>query len=179
MSKVKTPSMIVNEAKARKAYDQFLNQIVIPIVGNKSTYLDELNMAGAKLIGRGFKGVYPADRIPILDSFHSYCILNLDRSYEPGSHWIACAYEKTPYGSNIYVYDSFGRSHTQIIPSLDKKYDRKTRNHMMADVERNRLKIINVDMDAEQKVKESNCGARCLAWLLVFKHMGSGFAKLI
>lgn len=148
------------EKHAEKIYKIILKNIVIPLTGNKTTYLDQLDGIGHKLFGVKFYGTFPSDKIPRLNDLKKYAILNLDSSKEPGSHWVAIAKN----GDDTYIYDSFGRCHTQIIKAL---------------VYSGNGRIINTDLDAEQDVKESNCGARCLAWLCLFDGWGSDIAKLI
>ena len=149
-----------DEKKAHIIYNKILKDIVVPIIGNKTTYMSDLQKAGKMMFGVKFKGVYPSDKIPKLNELSSYAILNLDKSYEPGSHWIAIAKK----GNRTYVYDSFGRTHTKIIPNL--KYSGNGR-------------LINTDRDAEQEIQQTDCGARSLAWLLLFHKWGVKYAKLI
>jgi hypothetical protein len=141
-------------------YNKILKDIVKPISGNKTTYLSELLAIGKKLFGVKFKGVFPSDKIPKLNDLSPYAILNLDRSTESGSHWVAIA----KHGDNTYLYDSFGRKHTQIIPNLYYSGNGK---------------IIDTDNDAEQKVYEIDCGARSIGWLLFFDKWGPECALLI
>lgn len=150
------------EAKANKLYQEKLKEIVKKNTGNKTTYLTQLNTEGKKILGVSFHGVYPSDRIPKLNNLKCYCILNLDKSNEAGSHWVSLA--KNKKNNSTMFYDSFGRKDTDIIPNL--KYSGNG-------------KIINTDDDAEQKIMEENCGARCLAWLCVYNEYGEDFAKLI
>ena len=150
------------EKKAEQIYNHVLTQIVYPKTGDKSTYLNDLNRVGRKLLGVKFKGVYPSDKIPKLHDLSPYCILNLDTSKESGSHWIALG--KIPKTNDSIVYDSFGRNSKQIIPKL--QYSGNGR-------------IINADDDAEQKILETDCGARSLAFLVVLDKYGYDVAKLI
>ena len=141
-------------------YNKILKDIVKPISGDHTTYLTELLGIGKKLFGIKFKGVYPSDKIPKLNDLSPYAILNLDTSKESGSHWVAIA----KHGNNTYLYDSFGRKDTQIIPNLQFTGNGK---------------IINTEKDAEQKIQEMDCGARCLAWLLFFDKWGAECALMI
>jgi len=143
-----------------RLYKEKLKEIEKYYTGDRTTYLKELNGAGKKLLGVKFKGVYPSDKIPKLNDLSPYCILNLDSSKEPGSHWVALA----KYGDGCMFYDSFGRRNTEIIPNL--KFSGNGR-------------IIDTDRDAEQKILETNCGARCLSFLCIMDKYGANIAKMI
>lgn len=147
-----------NERECMLIYNKILKEIVKPL-GN-TTYLSDLLGIGKKLLGVKFKGVYPSDKIPKLNDLSPYAILNLDTSKEKGSHWVAIA----KHGDITYLYDSFGRKNTQIIPNL--RFSGNGR-------------IYDTDKDAEQKVYEMDCGARCIAWLLYFDKYGPKCALLI
>lgn len=142
---------------ADNLYNNILKKEIYPLVGNKTTYMHDLDRVGRKLLGVKFKGVFASDKIPILNDLKCCCILNLDKSNQPGSHWIALA--KTNSGS--MVYDSFGRCHTEIIKNL--KYSGNGR-------------ITNTELDAEQEIHETDCGARCLAWLVLLDRYGPEIA---
>ena len=151
------------KAEAEKLYNHYLTKKVYPLIGNKTTYLTQILGAGRKLFGVKFKGVFPSDKIPKLNDLNQYCILNLDSSEESGSHWIALAKCVYPSKDSI-IYDSFGRDYKKIIPDL--KYTGNGR-------------IRNTDRDSEQKMLETDCGARCLAFLMVFDKHGKDAAMLI
>lgn len=156
MNKKPTKHQIVD-----KLYREQLRKIE-KITGDKTTYLKQLEGAGKKLLGIKFKGVYPSDKIPKLNDLSPYCILNLDSSEEPGSHWVALG--KNIGRSSSIFYDSFGRDHAKIIPNL--RYSGNGR-------------IINTEKDAEQRINQENCGARCLSWLCILDKYGPETAKLI
>lgn len=148
------------EKSCNLIYNKLLKDIVKPISGDQTTYLTELMTIGKKFLGVKFKGVYPSDKIPKLNDLSPYAILNLDTSKESGSHWVAIA----KHGNITYLYDSFGRRDTQIIPNL--QYSGNGR-------------IQNTDRDVEQKINEMDCGARCIAWLIFFENWGVKCAILI
>ena len=149
-----------DEKETLKYYNQYLTEIQRDI-SNGTTYSNVLEKYCRKLFKGKFKGVYPSDKVPKLNKLKKYCILNLDKSGLPGSHWIALAY----VNDNKYIlYDSFGRKYSEIIPHLTKQ---------------TKVKIEDTDYDKEQKVKELNCGARCIAFLKVFDEHGYNKAKLI
>lgn len=145
--------------KAEQLYNNELKKIK-KIVGNKTTYLNDLNKAGIKLLGGNFYGVYPSDKIPKLNNIKCCCILNLDKSGEPGTHWIGIY----KFGNKTLCYDSFGRRHTQIIKNL-----KFSGNGI----------IYDTDKDKEQKIYETNCGARALSFLMCCKKYGFDIAKYI
>ena len=149
------------EKKAEQYYQKVLKYVENNKTGKNTTYSNELEKVCRELFGVKFKGVFASDKIPRLTSLAPYCILNLDKSGESGSHWVALAKCK----DGAMLYDSFGRDDTVIIKNL-----RFSGNG----------KIIDSDKkDVEQKIKEKNCGARCIAWLLVFNDLGEEYAQLI
>jgi hypothetical protein len=150
----------MTEKKAESIYNKILKDKIYPLVGNKTTYGQDLDKAGEKLFGNKFIGVYASDKIPTLDKNKKYAILNLDNSNQGGSHWIGCAYAN----DDITCYDSFGRRANKIIPSLKAPKGGR---------------IINTDDDVEQKIQQTDCGARSLAFLLFFDRYGASNAKLI
>jgi hypothetical protein len=112
---------------------------------------------GKFLFGKDYVGTYSSDNIPILKK-DQMCIINNKPLSSPGEHWVALAFINST--KKIMVYDSFGRKTTSLIPSLIQSH-------------------IDTDPDAEQSIDEENCGARCMAWLLVFKRFGAIVAKKI
>ena len=138
--------------------DQYLNYLQQLPQG--VTNLSQLTKLAERRFGTRFHGTYASDQIPRLSPMQS-CILNLDTSSGPGSHWIALVRGK---GTQCYVYDSFGRRGVQLIPALAWHSPGK---------------VIDSDLDPEQGVSESNCGARCIAWLEVFYQHGARIALTI
>lgn len=147
------------EKHAEKLYGKLLN-LTTQLVGKTTTYQNDLLRAGQRVLGSAFAGVFAADNIPRLNDLKRYAILNLDKSNEAGSHWIAVAHKD----GKTFVYDSFGRATAQILPELSRSGNGKT---------------IDAEYDAEQHPKELNCGARALAWLLLFEMSGEKVALLI
>jgi hypothetical protein len=157
----------ISTRQAEKIYCNYLKKVIYPLTGKKSTYLSDLLGIGRKLFKVKFKGVFPSDKIPKLNDLSPYCILNLDKSSQSGSHWIALA--KLPHlypsgNSDTIIYDSFGRDYKRIIPNIQYSGNGT---------------IKNTDRDKEQKPLQTDCGARCLAWLLVFDNYGSAAAQKI
>ena len=136
------------EAYCENLYNKILNKLVIPLIGKNVTYSDQLNDIGKKLLNEKFSGVYSSDKIPLLTRTKKYAIINVDKSNQPGSHWVAVC----KINGKTYHYDSFARDNKKLMPSLSKSGNGK---------------VVNVDIsDTEQKVIEDNCGARCVAFLL-------------
>ena len=148
----------MDEKKALKIYKANL-KIVERKVGVNTTWQSDLDKLGRRMFGSKFVGVFPSDIIPKLSN-GCYCILNVDKSNEPGSHWVALVKR----GHRLIFYDSFGRSGKKLIPSLLKSHNGR---------------LVDTDSDAEQKILESNCGARCIAWLMLYDEYGLGAACLI
>jgi hypothetical protein len=118
----------------------------------------ELTRFCKSLYGWKFSGVFSSDRIPLLNKDQS-CIINLDDSTKPGSHWVAVARDNC---KGLYFYDSFGRRPQKILPNLLSRY--KTYQ-------------IHYDIkDKEQKKSEENCGANCVAFLTVYYSLGPRYA---
>jgi hypothetical protein len=153
---------MMNEAKAEQLYNHILTKQIYPLVGDKSTYMDDLDRVGRKLLGIKFKGVFPSDKIPKLNDLKPYCILNLDKSTESGSHWISLA--KIPNENSSLCYDSFGRNNKKIIPSLQKSGNGT---------------IQDTDRDAEQEITQEDCGARSLGFLVLLDKYGVDVARMI
>jgi hypothetical protein len=146
--------------RANDIYNYILNNIVEPDVGNKTTFQKDLHNYGKKVLGHKFQGVFSSDKIPKLSKQQPYAILNLDGSDEPGSHWVSVAKQ----GKHVIVYDSFGRKTKKILPSM-----LKSGNGL----------ILDTQYDSEQNIKETNCGARSLAWLMLFDKWGYKMALMI
>ncbi len=169
----------ITEKFAESIYRETLDNIMYPLLGKKTTWAKDLSRIGLKLFGRNFTGAHSSDTIPRLginddgtgtktttnniNKFSRlYAIANLDDSTMPGSHWIALAFDVNT--GNIWVYDSFGRKTSKIMPDLLKEYGKKLKQ---------------VDDDAEQAIDAEDCGARSMAWLYVFDRYGSQTARLI
>lgn len=88
------------DAYANKEYDLYLKNIIYIIGSNDVTYNNTLDKLCHYLFGKLFMGVFAHDKKP-RNTTNQYCIVNLDKTGMPGSHWVAIA-------DNI-VYDSFGR----------------------------------------------------------------------
>lgn len=157
MSHNKIKKQVENE------YRLYLKKIQYMMASDDTTYLSQLEKVGKKLFSVQFKGVYPSDKIPKLNDLAPYCILNLDKSKEPGSHWVALCKVKDRKNECLF-YDSFGRNYTEIIKNL--KFSGNGR-------------IKNTENDAEQKILEQNCGQRCLAWLKMCHDYGPEVALMI
>ena len=138
-----------------------MNKIVIPLTGNKVTNSTDLHRVGKQLLGDKFIGVFSSDMIPKLTAKTPYCIVNVDSSDMSGSHWMSVV--KSARNETI-LYDSFGRSHVKIIPSLKKSGNGK---------------IIDTDLDKEQKISQEDCGARSIAFLLFYDKYGKDMSLLI
>lgn len=148
------------DKRANNIYRTILDDIVYPRIGNSSTFMSDLKKEGGIFFPSKFHGVYPSDKIPKLKP-GQYAILNTDNSKGLGEHWIAVAKIDN---HNTVCYDSFGRHNKDVISTLSKSGNGK---------------ITDTDRDAEQIPSELDCGARCLAFLIVLDNWGYDLAKLI
>lgn len=149
---------MATEKRAELIYNLALKHI-ISVVGPQALFSDELEKIAMKMLGKkDFAGVYPLDEIQF-PAGTRFIILNTHKSNQPGEHWFSVVKGK----NKIYVYDSFGRKTSEMLPSLFKKF----------------AKVVDSDRDAEQKMEEMNCGQRSLSWLFVFQQFGKELAMLI
>ena len=144
-------------AKAAAAGYNRVLRLVRDKVGRDVTYGATLDEMGRRLLGSSFAGVFAADEVPALSLSAPYAIANLDRSNEPGSHWVGLCRLGT---GHTLVYDSFGRRPRSILPEAPGR-------------------LTGTDPDAEQRTDEEDCGARSLAWILFCAHAGPEAAALI
>ncbi len=142
-------------------YNKVLEQMK-KTLGNDSTYSDTLDKVSRKQLGKKFHGVYPSDRIPQLTGIKPYAIINTDKSTSPGSHWIGVGYNDDD--DYYMIYDSFGRKTNKIMPGFRASFNGT---------------VLATDSDAEQRMKENNCGQRALAWLICVDSFGYDMARLI
>jgi hypothetical protein len=132
-------------------YNTVLKEAIEPALGKTTTYSDDLEKMGKALFSSKFIGVFPKNKIPDrtgAPQAKRYMIANLDNNDEPGSHWVSIIDDL----GERYLYDSFGRKPTKILPN--------------ADITK------SSDLDSEQHLKEKNCGARCMAFIAVYDEMG-------
>ncbi len=141
---------------AEQAYREYLSDIKSAL-GNRETDSDQLKKAGKSLFGSSFRGVFASDKIPKL-SQNAMAIVNLDKSGQPGSHWVGL------YKSgDVLLYDSFGRKTTTILPSVMQGNGR----------------VLDTEHDVEQADSQEDCGQRVLAFLCVCRVHGAQVAKYI
>lgn len=127
-------------------YKKYL-KIIIDAIGNGITSdIQLLNLCNA--LNLPLTGIYEEDRKHKNFKNNSCFIANLDSIGEPGSHWIA----GVNVGPKTILYDSFGRSVK--LKSLKNR------------------RVSYTEPDKEQKIIDSDCGARCIAALLVYYHNG-------
>lgn len=92
-----------------------------------------------------FRGVFSIDQLPPKPWKNESAIVNLQRFFEPGSHWVC--YEKR--GNNVRYFDSFGKIGP---PREIVEYLRGTN--------------ITYNTLRHQSYEESRCGQLCILFLL-------------
>jgi hypothetical protein len=110
---------------------------------------------GKEYIGSRFKGVYPWDLMPSLPN-NSYAVINTDDHTKGGVHWVGV------YSANgsYYLFDSFGRQPENILHPFVEKQQKLGKG------------IVNLNKTVDQANKQSDCGLRSIAMLLIAKKYG-------
>lgn len=150
----------MSKIRAEYLYNHILKHIVEPYLGMSTTFNDDLSRFCRRLLKDKFVGVFPADRIPQLNSKNPYAIINLDESGMPGSHWVGIMYMKK---DKVMIYDSYARRGVKILPHVKSIYKH----------------IVDTEYDREQTISEKNCGQRCVAWLCLGEYFGKYLCKYI
>lgn len=149
----------VGEEEAKKKAGELYLVVLDEIqkrLGSNTTDAKELANFGDSLFRTKFLGVFAYDDpTPTLGPDTSL-IMNLDCRDQKGSHWVALYWKEA--NKPALLYDSFGRATV-------------LKNHQ--------LKTVTSEEDAEQGVRENNCGQRCLAFLFIAHHYGWEVAKYI
>ena len=143
----------MTESECEKKYNKILKKVEKEMGHNGITNQYELQEYCDKNICN-FTTVSGYDKMPKLKSGQS-CIINLDDSKSPGTHWIACIRSSR----DLVCYDSFAR------PS-------KGKNGILKKLKTNGLRVKDTDYDAEQDELETNCGMRCCAFLVFANKFG-------
>lgn len=146
----------MSEAKANRLYKKFTRDMKRDL-GTEFQWSDALTRVGKKHLGDKFLGCFARDTINYHDmNPGESALVNTLTSNTRGEHWCAVGCDEK---NQIVVYDSFGREGAKLL-------------HIKA------VSVKNTDRDAEQKVKEVDCGPRSLAWCCVFSQ-NSELAMLI
>jgi hypothetical protein len=128
--------------------------VAIATVGHETTtWSDELEDAGARMLGPAFRGVYANDKQPSGLAPGACWIYNRSMSWEPGgTHWQA-AIATGNHNFPVMRWDSFARS-GRLHPDS----------------------FVGAD-DREQRREETWCGQLCLAWLAGCQRYGNDFGR--
>ena len=149
--------MATNE-RAERIFRELV-AIMESAVGGGITTGRQLNELGAALFGKLWRGVYASDQIGRPGRDGAY-IINLDSSDEPGSHWVGLYIFKGFNDSRrSLLFDSFGRPTAEILPGL--------------------VGYGATDPDKNQRIKQTDCGARSMAFLVLADTWGYNLAKWV
>jgi len=155
--KKKTVRSPISHRDVMKTYNSIVSMIERKMGKSTTTDNIELEQMGHALLGTKFKGVYASNGIPALTVKQPCAVIN--NKPAPGEHWLGVA--RVPRTGRVMVYDSFGRSHAKLLPGALPPGTQDT------------------DPDVDQSVKQTNCGQRPLAWLVVFGRLGPAAARLV
>jgi hypothetical protein len=140
-----------------KIFNEKTQYIVKRIGHSTTTNNHELHKLGKDMFANKFMGVYSSNTIPYIGK-NQYLISNLDKSTQPGSHWVALC---RGAGNRILIFDSFGRPTRSILPSM---------------IGRN---FEDTDYDTNQHTLSKLCGQKCLSFIYIFDKYGFKNAKMI
>ena len=151
---------------AEQLYEtRYLPLVVKDLGTNSTTNSSQLDKQGRVYFGANFKGVFTPKSIVnvnnIIKNKEACCIFN---TTEAGEHWVA--FFRGDNGEIAY-YDSFGRDPEELFANIRDNHTGAKHN------------ITPTENDAEQNIKESNCGQRCLAYLLLCRDYGSQVSYFI
>ena len=152
----------IKDKEANKLFNKYLEELR-PKYGSITTFSDDIHKVGKKLFKKKFIGVFASDTVPHLKNnmkHNQYCIFNVDKLGQAGSHWVATA--KDIKSIDQYVFDSYGRQTQNLVPLFKPKYP-----------------IKDTDYDPDQTIEQIDCGLRCLAWLMLFDKKGWEYARFI
>ena len=135
-------------------YNANLNY-VRSVLGNKTTDSEQLNVFGKDEIPM-YIGAFPFDMLPKLENGQS-AIINQDSSRGGGIHWVAVHQS----GGKLYGFDSFNRKINRFVPI------------------RRRIDDGAVQKSVKQKMRETDCGQRSLAWLMTVDDIGITKANIL
>ena len=121
---------------------------IVPRNHHDGTSGDDLDKLCRMQFGDRFKGVFAADTHP-KDMTDGFYIINTDAFAMPGTHWTAVA----GVPPDIVFYDSFDRKSTTLFPEV-------------------MLPVTGSSSNVRQRIKESNCGERCVAFLTCVSEFG-------
>ena len=143
----------LQKARKKEVQEAFKNLVefiatIVPRNPHDGTSGDDLDKLCKMQFGDRFKGVFAADTHP-KDMSEGFYIINTDPFAMPGTHWTAVA----GVPPDIVFYDSFDRKSTTLFPEV-------------------MLPVTGNNAGVRQRIKESNCGERCVAFLTCVAEFG-------
>ena len=145
----------VRKAEVQKAFIEIVEFLptILPRNNHEGTSSEDIERVCRMQFEGKFKGIFAANNHPN-DMSEGYYIINTDPFQLPGMHWTAVAGVD---GETVF-YDSFDRKSTQLFPEIV-------------------LPGTGKDQSVRQRIKESNCGERCIAFLCCVSEFGIHSAK--
>ena len=150
---------MTNKYKILNDYEHTL-MLVEDVLGSKVTTNTQLDNLGFHLFGNDYLGTFPSDKMPKYAKDRNCFILNTDssKSKNDSGHWVGFC----KMNGKLYFYDSFARPAFR----LSKFWANK--------------RLINANkLCRDQSFKESDCGARILAWIIIFMKYGEKCIDII
>lgn len=125
-------------------------------LGRESLYEDTIDRVGRREFGRRWGGVHASDGVPRSLKPNRFLVVNSGFRGGPGSHWVALY---TSPSGRAYVYDSFARGATKIVPATVRGL-------------RQERVVEDANGVADQRGDSQVCGVLSLGWLMLVRDRG-------
>jgi hypothetical protein len=144
----------------RNLYNQYKIDL-IKLLGHGKTGSRSVDALGHTAFGARWGGVFGHDEVQ--PSPGKFYLINTSKSNQKGAHWLAMVTTR----SHAFLYDSFSRSVSRLVPQLVKRLSESGFSPIF-------------DRHRQEQYGESNlCGQIALAWLLVVRDLGLLRARAI
>lgn len=138
----------------RKKYIKELSKLEKASPFNYYSNLDLNNLARCSRIASRYNTCDSYDLF-MPNKNKQYSILNTDDSSSPGTHWISVV----QYNNYLFCYDSFART-----KNIMKRFEQL--------MKAKGLIVVFVNQGSDQSSEQTNCGLRCLLWLIFVDKYG-------
>jgi len=125
-------------------------------LGREALYDDQIDAVGRREFGRRWGGTFPSDGLPPVRPNRFY-VVNSGFRGGPGAHWTGLYISP---GGRAYIFDSFARMATKIVPATVRR------------LEREHFVIEDANSVPDQRGASEICGVLSLSWLMAVRDHG-------